>query len=89
MGMKISVMWEQPLFNRILILNYGNVGIKGLFMQLIVPKEICFGDAVKGLFRKGTPTPNIQVVLRARRSWWGGTGRCRVVGLFLVQFPTV
>lgn len=39
MGMKISVMWEQPLFNRILILNYGNVGIKGLFMQLIVSKE--------------------------------------------------
>lgn len=39
MGTKISVMWEQPLFNRILILNYGNVGIKGLFMQLIVPKE--------------------------------------------------
>lgn len=44
---------------------------------------------MKGLFRKGTPTPNIQVVLRARRSWWGGTGRCRVVDLFLVQFPTV
>lgn len=39
MGMTISVMWEQPLFNRILILNYSNVGIKGLFMQLIVPKE--------------------------------------------------
>lgn len=39
MGMKISVMWEQPLFNHILILNYGNVGIKGLFMQLIVSKE--------------------------------------------------